>query len=119
MLKSDNTHQINSQRREIYPNGTSSPNPTYNPKTYCAKCGTKEKVVGVAGGRDDGTHFKGNIDNVISPSRSKPAADMHSVVYQLRYLQVAPFAEFLNWPRWIMPDNGGSSAAASEKKQIK
>eukprot|EP00808_Paulinella_micropora_P026370 g59029.t1 len=85
--------------------------------TYCAKCGTKEKVVGVAYCT---THwyFKWNTDNVIRSSHSKPAADMHSVVYQLRYLQVAPFAEFLNWPRWIMPDNGGSSAAASEKKQI-
>eukprot|EP00808_Paulinella_micropora_P007869 g59149.t1 len=84
--------------------------------TYCAKCGTKEKVVGVHSSLNNTFHW---TDNVIRSSHSKPAADMHSVVYQLRYLQVAPFAEFLKWPRWIMPDNGGSSAAASEKKQFK
>eukprot|EP00808_Paulinella_micropora_P017365 g49280.t1 len=83
--------------------------------TYCAKCGP-EKLLAALGRSLYSQTYDWHTDNVIRTSHSKPAADMYNVVYQLRYLQVAPFAEYLNWPGWAMPAQDGGSA---EKKREK
>eukprot|EP00808_Paulinella_micropora_P001259 g18062.t1 len=62
----------------------------------CVKCGTRW-----------------HTDKVITSSHKPAAADMHNVVYQLRYLQIVPFADFLEWPGWSMPATANTSSKSA------